>query len=104
MNSSIENKSQPVAQSELSILLIIGNMLLAIIYMTCTGVDENHKWLNWSLIFPLLTLFVAGFVFTYRGKEYLPARIIFAVCIILSIISYLFYAVLHGMAAGFSHG
>lgn len=77
---------------------------MAAIYLNCTYVNENHKLLNW-LVLPLVaTVLMAGFVFAYREKKYLPARIVFAVCIVLSIIGYLVYAVTKGMAYGFSHG
>ncbi|WP_216846642.1 hypothetical protein [Mucilaginibacter sp. L196] len=100
----MKNEEQAIDQSSISALLIMGNIFLAFIYLSCTYVDENHKLLNWLLLPLVSTVLMAGFVFTYRDKKYWLARIVFAVFIVLSIIGYLLYAITNGMAYGFSHG
>jgi hypothetical protein len=100
----MDNIKKPLEQHVISILLIMSIMMVAIVFMTCTYVNDEHALLNWTLVFPILTVLMAGYVFTYRGREQLIARIAFAVFIILSIIGFFIYAAIHGMGAAFTHG
>jgi len=100
----MEDTEKPFEQHEISILLIVGIFIVTLIFMTCTYVDSNHEWLNWALVFPVLSVLMAGYVFTYRGKEQLAARIIFAVIIVLSILGVLIYGSILGLGEAFSHG
>jgi cytochrome bd-type quinol oxidase subunit 2 len=100
----MENTEKPMEQYVISILLIMVIFVVAMVFLTCTFVDNNHEWLNWMLVFPILTVLMAGYVFTYRGREQLTARIIFAVFIILSIVGVFIYGSMLGLAAAFSHG
>jgi len=100
----MEDTEKPLEQHVISLLLIVGIFIVTLIFMTCTYVDNNHEWLNWTLVFPILSVLMAGYVFTYRGKEQLAARIILAVIIVLSIVGVLIYGAIQGMGAAFSHG
>ena len=100
----MENTEKPMEQRVLSILLMMGVFVVAVIFLTCTYVDDRQALLNWTLVCPILTVLMAGYVFTYRGKEQLAARIIFAVLIVLSILGVVINGAIHGMGAGFTQG
>lgn len=90
-------------QSAWSIRLIMAIVVMMLIFMFCTYTDENEMIFLTVLIFPLVTLLVAGYTLTYKGKTHLTSRILFFVLLAISILAVLAFLYLLGLAKAYSH-
>lgn len=96
-----KDKLQPGDQPTISAGLIGGIFVTTFIYMNCTDPDSEDALFTLVWLFPVLSVLTLGYVLTYRNKS---GRILLGFFILLSIIGYLYFAFVKGMAAAFSHG
>jgi hypothetical protein len=72
-----------------SIMLMLGIAIMVPVYITCTASGSDNDLLyNFLYFFPALTVLMLGYIFTYRGKEHLASRIVFAVLLVVSVIGF----------------
>ena len=90
-------------QSNWSFGLIVAILIVLLLYMLCTFADENEQILQIVIAFPIITLLVGGYTFTYKGKEYVISRIIFYIFLVLSLISTLGYMYIIELGKAFVH-
>ncbi|WP_091155748.1 hypothetical protein [Mucilaginibacter pineti] len=95
--SSAETGHQPTITAALT----AGIFFTLIIYSTCTEADSDDALSTLVWVFPVLSVLTLGYVLTYRDKL---SRILLGVFVLISIIGYLYFAFVKGMAAAFSHG
>jgi hypothetical protein len=88
-----------------SIMLMLGIAIMVPVYITCTASGSDNDLLyNFLYFFPALTVLMLGYIFTYRGKEHLASRIVFAVLLVVSVIGFFIFEAMVGLGQAFSHG
>lgn len=86
--------------SQLSLVLILTNVILALLLST-TGEQYSDPLTQGFIYFILAaTILLGGFVFTYHGKVYLWAKIVFAISFVICLVLFglLWYATALGHA------
>lgn len=86
--------------SQLSLLLILANVILALVLST-TGEQYGDSLIQGFIYFILAaTILLGGFAFTYHGKNYGWAKIVFAISFVicLLLLGFLWYATALGQA------
>lgn len=89
--------------SNLSILLIIVNLILIIIYFNIGYATEDQSMVNLLCLGGGLTVLLGGYAFSYHGKGYRVGKWLFAIALLatLGLLGLLWYAA--ALGKGFSH-
>lgn len=94
---------QKQKNSQLSVALIIINVLLIVVFTNIGNISEDQSALNIAFIVWSATILVGGYAFSYHGKGYSIAKWIFGVLFLLSILCIIFYIYVTGLAQAFKN-
>ncbi|TDQ10009.1 hypothetical protein [Pedobacter metabolipauper] len=89
--------------SSLSVLLIVVNFILLIIFLNCTFNSENDQLANQVIAAVGLTILTGGYAFSYHGKGYRAGKWIFAIVLLLSTYVIAVFIYMLGLGAAFQH-
>ncbi|WP_345209829.1 hypothetical protein [Mucilaginibacter gynuensis] len=101
--TEIDQSTENQRQALISRILIGGVLIMVIVFLNCTNNTEDDMLLQGALLSPVITVLLAIYTFTYRGKAHLAARILFFIFLILSIISLGILYYVAGLAKAFQH-
>jgi len=90
---------QKKRNSGLTVVLIVVNVFLALLYANVTDNSEDQTYINYVWLAGSLTFLLGGFAFTYHGKDYRWGKWLFALLLIVS----LGFLALLIMATGLEH-
>jgi len=87
MNLEPDHTLATEKQAGISLMLIIGIMIITGFYMTCTPNSEDESIIMGTFAFPILTVLIGLYTFTYRGKAYIFSRVLFFIFLAISLFS-----------------
>lgn len=90
---------QKQKNSNLSMLLILVNVILALIFINTANTDDFESGVNIAFAVWASTILVGIYAFSYHGKGYRIAKWIFAILFLVSIA----YIAIFIYAAGLAH-
>lgn len=92
-----------IDQANWSFRFILGILIMMLVYMFSTFSSEDEQIFQVIVMFPVITLLLGGYTFTYRGKEHLTSRIMFYVFLGLSLLAIWAFIYMIEMAKAFAH-
>lgn len=92
-----------VNQANWTACLIAAIMAMLVICLNCVPMDENEMILSTVLLAPVATLLTGGYIFMYRGKAHVIARVVFSLLLLLSILVIWAYVYMIELGKGFNH-
>jgi len=99
-NTSEVNKHK---NSNLSILLIVVNVILLLIFAKIGTLSEDREIISYILLIIGGTILLGGYAFSYHGKGYRIAKWLFAVALLISIALFVLLWYMAGLAKAFQH-
>ena len=83
---NLPSQIQKEKNSNLSIALILLNIFLALILSTTIGKDRDPDGVMFIIVLSISsTVLLGGYAFTYHGKGYRWAKIVFGILLVISI-------------------
>lgn len=89
--------------SNLSILLIIINVILLLVFAKIGSLSEDQEIVSYILLIIGGTILLGGYAFSYNGKGYRIAKWLFAIAVLVSIALFVLLWYLAGLARAFQH-
>ncbi|WP_421945554.1 hypothetical protein [Pedobacter sp.] len=100
-SNSLEISKQK--NSNLSILLIIVNIILLLVFAKIGTLSEDQEIISYILLVIGGTILLGGYAFSYHGKGYRIAKWLFGIALIISIALFVLLWYVAGLAKAFQH-
>lgn len=89
--------------SNLSILLIIVNIILLLVFAKIGTLSEDQEIISYILLVIGGTILLGGYAFSYHGKGYRIAKWLFGIALLVSIALFVLLWYVAGLAKAFQH-
>ncbi|MCJ0741551.1 hypothetical protein [Pedobacter montanisoli] len=99
----IEQQKLKRKNSDISILMIVVNLLLMVMFLTIGKLTEDQVYLNIVYISIGITCLVFLYAVSYHGKGYNRGKWFFAIALIISVILVVFMIYVFNLAQAFVH-
>ena len=109
LNQDVTDRQQEIRFFKLTLSqsLLTGILITIIVVLTLLlslmAKDKNFIIAYLVYFCPVITLFIGGYAFTYKGKEYRTSRFVFYVLFSLSVVILAGLELLSGMGQAYSH-
>jgi uncharacterized membrane-anchored protein len=98
-----QTNDAPDRHADTSKLLIAGILLAAVVFLFCTPATEDERISQVLALFPLTTLLLGLYTFSYRGRKFLISRMLFFVFLLVSVLAIAGWLYVMELGKAFQH-